>query len=415
MALRRIVGNSATLTVGQGLAQLLSALAFLVAARSLGVADFGYASVLYGVALFVSVIVDFGAVQFWTRELAAGRNVGMFFPQLRSRTLILIVATGLVGVSALLVLWVGLPGNIVDWAAVVVLASLTALMRVAASPLRADVLIARLTLSIAFEKLVFFVLIFVLTFLSSLTPLLLLISACVSGTCALIMTVLLWPRSYRAGLRRRQGNLLSNPLGGMRFLGISGIAVGLQSLDAAIIRVASGVHAAGLYAAVGRWTQPMSLVASSVTQSTYADMARSKSDREALRILASSTVVLSFTAVPLVVVAIFSESLVTVLLGDEFRGSADVLRVLCLAASFGVLNSPMLAYLQARSDERLTSIVLVIAMPLQMALMAVLSASGGATAAALAVLVIQFLLSATFGFRIFQVHRRGGVDAGSDG
>jgi O-antigen/teichoic acid export membrane protein len=390
----RSIRNSLSLIAGQGAAQLASAVTFMILARGLGVEKFGTLATLYGASLFSSVFIEFGASSFATRELSGKRSAWRFPGQYRFRQ----AMTACFLVPALLMAII-FP-SMTDIGLCVGLAFLSAQGRFLASPVRAALHMGRLAIISAAEKI------------SVLGAMLVLSSfGQVSGTQFLQVTLLAalmsclalrasWSPRYAASVKHKGEKRFVNPFAGLRHLGLSSVAVGLQSLDSVAIAATAGPLAAGVYAAVGRWTQPLSLVTQAVTQSAYGEMARMRKHSDAFSSLRINLGLLSLASVPLVLVFLFADFLTGVLLGPEYTASAQVLRVLSGAVLFGVVNSPFSALLQARGDESFTSKLFLAAMPLQLISMCFLAWFGGALLGAVAVLVVQGLLAVIFVFRV---------------
>lgn len=391
---RRSVFNSLALVAGQGLAQLASAVTFLILARVLGLEAFGSLATLYGVALFLSILIEFGSSSYTTRGLSVPGGLAGFPSHYRSRNLLTATAVFLSFLTACI-----FPGQPVIHVALA-LAFVTAHQRYLTAPVRAALHMGRLAIITAFEKVVVLVVTYLLASFGALNEtsffLLCLISA-VGGCCVLRCS---WSGRYVVLVKRSGGPKFSNPYSGLRHLGLSSVAVGLQSLDSAAIAATAGPGAAGVYAAVGRWTQPLGLMTQAVTQSAYSEMAGKKAHCQAFATLKVNLGLLSLASIPLITVFIFAEKLTLFLLGPEYAASTGVLRLLVGAVLFGVVNSPFAALLQARGDEAFTSKVFLTIMPAQLLLMCLMALFAGPVWGAAAILVIQGCLAIVLSLRV---------------
>lgn len=378
------------LVVGQGGAQLITAFTFLFLARQLQPSSFGNLAALYGVAMFLSILLEFGATNSSVRELARDATSEIFRRSYYAR----VVQTSVLVVILLLASLIFDEARFVFL--VLLLGSVSALARVSMAPMRARQSTRTVGALLVSEKLLVAVLVLIATMAGIMTGNLFILISAISAMLTATLAHACWARfslSFRRGLLR-------NPFGGSTHMGVTSVAVGLQTLDAAVLAATAGPQVAGIFAAVGRWTQPMSLVAQAVTQSALAGMALAKTTSEALRTLKQNLAIIALSAVPLALVALFAEPLVIALLGPNYSDSIPVLRLLVAAVIFGSLNSPMSAFLQTRYDERFTSLVLSIGIPCQIALMGLLAASSGATASAGAVVTVQIVICVIFSLRV---------------
>lgn len=376
------------------MAQVASAVTFVILARALGIEQFGILATLYGIALFLSIVVEFGAGSYATRELSVGRNAWNFPGQFRVRQLITALV---IGVSGILIIF--LPTG-KEYVLTISLGFLTAHARFLGSPIRAALHMGRLAAVSAMEKIAVLAMVLVLAATGHLSTTLFFLVAAVAGLLSCVLLRASWSPRFVAAVRNKRAKKYVNPFSGLLHLGLSSLAIGVQSLDSAAVAIIAGPFAAGVYAAVGRWTQPLGLVTQAVTQSAYAEMAGMRRHKDALNSLRVNLWLLSVTSIPLVVVFILADSLTLLLLGPEYADSSAVLRVLIGAVLFGVINSPLAALLQARGDEAFASKLFLVAMPVQLCLMCFLASLGGAFLGSLAVLFLQALLALMLMLRV---------------
>lgn len=392
------IRNSALLVGGQGVAQVASAFTFVILARSLGPEAFGTLASLYGGAMFLAICIEFGATNYLIRCLNQGD--ALLFPgQHRSR--LLMTALALLIAAALSL---GLH-QAQDYLLGIIMAFVLAQSRYLSAPLRANLQIGVVALLAALEKIAVLLIVAACTVVGSLNTAVFFITCSVVGIVFCVLYRLFWSSQHVELMKDSKARRFVSPFSGMRNMGISSLAVGLQALDTAVIASTAGSAAAGVYAAVGRWTQPLSLVSQAVTQSAFAEMTRGKLHSEAFSSLKTHFKMLAVAAVPLVVVFVFADVLTSWLLGAEYSDSTPVLRILVCAVLFGIVNSPLSAFLQARSDEGFTSKILLLAMPTQLALMGLLALWHGPALGALAVVVTQSALAFIFAFRVRRLNR----------
>jgi O-antigen/teichoic acid export membrane protein len=381
----RHLRSSLHLTLGQGLAQVLSALAFLILARTMGVEDFGHVAQYYSAMLFGSILVDFGSSTLAVRELQDPVRRPSFAAMARARA----VLVALVAVVTLLAM--GLRSAAAVTTLLVVCGSaVTAYARYASAPLRAVHRFGALATFTVFERGAFLVGVAVTATLGQTSVHTVLLLAIVSSASSGILLRQRWGDEYTVvgGIRRLAADFRASYRRSRDF-GVTAVAMGVQSLDSLVVGVCAGPTAAGAYAAVGRWTQPMGLISQALSQSGYAEMASRESDRRAARVMISSLLVLGLAALPLLVVAVLSGQIVELLLGSEFSASAGVLRVLSIAVIFTLAASPFHTFLQARGSEAATARIFVLMTPVQLLLMGILAWRFGAVGASWALLAGQ--------------------------
>lgn len=387
------IRNSLTMVGGQGFAQLASALTFLILARGLGPDSFGALASIYSMASFASIAVEFGGTNSAIRELTAKPSGNRFARQYKSRVYLTISA-----LTIFLILGV-VQSQLIEIATGLALSFALALQRYMTAPLRAALHVGRLAIMVTSEKVALLLAVVLLSFLGQMNGLVFLLASLASSLIWLVAYRTAWGLRYKIQVRNVPNLNFTNPYKGQWHLGVSSAAVGLQSLDSAAIAATAGPAAAGLYAAVGKWTQPLSLVTQAVTQTAYSEMSAARTNSEAISGLRHHAWLLALASLPLVGVIVLADTLTLVLLGPEYQDSAGVLRILAGAVLFGVVNSPLSAFLQSRGDEAFTSKVFVCAMPVQLIMMCVLAQRGGPLLGATAVLAVQGLLALTFFLR----------------
>lgn len=398
LAARRSVGVQAVLLVGgTAIAQVTTALIYLVGARSVSPSDFG--AIVSGIALGTAGVgfFDFGSNSLWVRELANGR---MSIAELRARASSkVLVAIAVAGAWAVLSVFV-LPGQTLWTAAPVALSVLVG--QTVQVILRARARIEIVAASVVVDRLVAGILMVLL--LVAGVPVgwwmwaMLTAGSIVGATFCWFLTDA--PDRLRPLLRWR------NPWRGSHYYGLSSLAVTGQSLDVPILAALGGSSAAGFYGAVNRWVQPLSMLANSFASVSIPYVARAADLREGwshARKAAWLIILALIGAVGLIVAAPWAVSL---LLGPEYQSSVGVLQVLAAAAIPGILNQPLATFMQAMRFDRIVSAIVAVAVGIQLALVALLASPLGAMGAALSLLVAQSMMCLALSLSLFIVGQR---------
>ncbi|QFS79660.2 lipopolysaccharide biosynthesis protein [Curtobacterium flaccumfaciens] len=361
---------------------MLVAVLYLFAARGVGPGAFG--SVVSAIALGTAAagFIDFGTNNHWTRELARqaiGRDV--FATRLFSK----IVITIALAVIWTVVLGIAAPDSHL-WLAGPIAAALVA-NQAYQVPLRSAArgdLVALVILSDRASATVFF---FGLLAVQVPSTVALWIALASGSVLASLIARVLAPDRV-AGVRLR----LVNPWVGARYFGITVVATSAQSLDLTLLSAVSGSAASGVYGAVSRWTQPMSLLAAAFSSALAPYAARSPDLRTAWSELRRA-LWMPIAAIGLAVAVFFAAPLVVdVLLGDDYAGSAGVLRLLALVVIPSIICQPLVVILQAFGRDRYVALIMVIAAIAQLVLVLVLGHASGALGAGQAALVSQLLI-----------------------
>jgi hypothetical protein len=118
-----------------------------------------------------------------------------------------------------------------------------------------------------------------------------------------------------------------NPWSGARNFGLAGVANSAQTLDLPLLTLVGGPVASGLYGAVSRWTQPMSLLATAFASASAPFAANAGTMRGALASLRRGLWMPVAAIVLALTVFALSPWIVDLLLGQTYEGSAAVLRI----------------------------------------------------------------------------------------
>lgn len=387
---RRSIGLQAiALAGGTGVAQVIMAGLYILSARSSAPSDFGLVVAAIALGTTAVGVLDFGTNSFWTREVASGR--------LNPRELGKRLASKLFYAAIVLSAWTIITFTWVPstslWMAGPVAMSLLGSQSFQV-PLRGlgrgDLIAAAVLIEKVATAAVFFLLLaFGTEPISALWS-----SLFLGGLSSALLCWQLTPKRNRPPLILRRG---TNPWTASGHYGIATVALTAQSLDVPILTVFGGASAAGVYAAVSRWTQPMSLLAGAFSSASAPHIAKAHSAHEAWQ-SAKKSIWLLWVAVGLcVTIAVIAPTIVDTLIGSSYVGAGDVLRVLAVSTVFAIANQPLYVFLQARGFDRPIAMITIMSVLLQLVLVAVLSNSMHGVGAAFALLFTQILLLAAMG------------------
>lgn len=367
-----------------GVAQVVVAVLYLVAARESNVEDFGsvVAAVAAGVASFG--LLDFGTNALWVREISAGRLSSSEHARRAKWKIFYIFGIAVMWAAFISLVAPGSPfwiSGFITFAQGFAQTVQTSLRAAGRSELAgASILIDKGASALVFLSLWLTGVDVLAAFVVSLVA-----GPFVSGVVS--NWALLRQNRIRFGLDRPV-----NPWQGARNFGVSNAADTARSYDVTLTALCGGAAAAGTYGAVNRWTQAIELLTFAFTASSAPYMANAPSARAALRRLRSA-IWLPLTAILGSCVAILAAPwLVGFLLGPAYAGAADVLRILAAGTIASNLNQPMFVFLMARGKDRIGAVMATTGVATMLTLVALLTPRLGATGAAIAYLVGQVAL-----------------------
>ncbi|WP_334172076.1 lipopolysaccharide biosynthesis protein [Sinomonas sp.] len=338
--------------------------------------------------------IDFGTNSHWVREISRGL---MDPDELGRRLTSKIICTLAIGIIWAAITSFVAPGSGL-WTASPVMLGLM-VNQTSQVALRAAKRGDLVSITIVADKLVAFLAFLALWASGSPSPEALWISLTCGSFTASILGWMLVERRHRPVIRIGSG---SNPWRGAGYYGVSSLANSAQTLDLPVLSIVAGPAAAGLFAAVNRWTQPMSLLASAFSAASAPFVSRSADVVEAWRHVRQAAW-MPLCAIGLSAgVALAAPILVPVLLGNGYLGSVDNLRILALVAIFSIMSQPLTVVLQSLGHDRFVGTWMGIAVLTQLALVVVLGFWFGSLGAAYASLAIQILL---FGALVARVSR----------
>ena len=396
-ATRSVGGQAIFLAASTGGSQVLVAVLYLLAARTASPQQLGPAVSAIAIATAGMGFIDFGTNSHWVREISRGsmdrRELGH---RIANKTL---CTVGISLLWAVLTLVVAPTADL--WTASPVMVGLM-INQTSQVALRAAKRGELVSLTIVADKLVAFLAFLVLLVTGSPSPWALWVSlTCGSLTASVLGWILIDP-SLRPIVRP---SFRSNPWHGAGYYGVSNLANSAQTLDLPVLSLVAGPAAAGLFAAVNRWTQPMSLLASAFSAASAPFVSRSANVVEAWRHVRQA-VWMPLCAIGLSAgVALAAPILVPVLLGDSYLGSVDNLRILALVSIFSIMSQPLTVVLQSLGHDRFVGVWMGVAVIIQLGLVALLGASLGSLGAAYASLLIQVLLFVALIWRVGEEYR----------
>ncbi|MGJ0385077.1 lipopolysaccharide biosynthesis protein [Arthrobacter sp. Leaf145] len=381
---RGLVSQTLLLAFSTGVGQLIVAGLYIWTARLVGPDDFGPAVAAIGIGSTIAGFLDFGSNNLWVREMAASRlELDAVGRRLCSKLFFSALAISLWCLVFLLIS----PSSLL-WIAAPIAISLV-LSQSFAVPLRAAGRSDLVAVSMLTDRLVAGSAFAVMNLAHVPATVALWLAMSLGPIVATVVSRKILRRSERP---RLSFDLRTNPWRGSGFYGLSSAAASAQSLDLTIMNMVGGPSVAGLYGAVNRWTQPMSLLAGAFTISAAPLVARAASWAAVWPQIKRSVWLLAGSVLMCLFVAVMAEPVVAILVGNEFADSAMVLRVLALGTIGTVLNQPLAAFLQALGKDRIVSLIVTSGVVVQLLLVGVLTVATGATGAALSYCVLQTLI-----------------------
>lgn len=372
------------LAASTGFGQVIVAVMYIWTARSVGPEEFGPIVAAIGIGTTMAGFLDFGSNSLWIRELAGSRmNLQTLGERLTGKLAAgsLMFGGWCVALQTLApdsLLWIAGP---IAWSVLISQSFVVPLRAAARSDL---VAVAMLTDRVVAGSA------FVLFHLFSAPSIYALWGSMAIGpVAASILTRWALGRSVKPPMRL---TYRVNPWKMSGYYGLSSAAVSAQSLDLSIMSAVGGPAVAGLYGAVNRWTQPMSLLAGAFTTSAAPIVASHDSFGAAWPKLKRSAWFVLGAVLMCVLVAIFAEPMVGILVGNEYQDSANVLRILAIGTIGAVLNQPLASFLQAVGRDRSVSMITMTGVALQLLLVALLTWQAGSVGASLAYCVLQLVI-----------------------
>jgi O-antigen/teichoic acid export membrane protein len=381
-----------------GFAQALIAVIYLYAARASAPDQFGMAVTAIALGTSAAGFIDFGTNSFWVREVV---RKNLTVKLLGDRLFGKLYITALIASFWCLTCMIAFTGSLL-WTAGPIMFGLV-LNQACQVPLRANaqgVLVAFSVLADRVAALLIFMILIAcgVSSISALWP------ALVAG--CLTASIMGWTMSSSNFRPSVTFWIKSNPWKGAGFFGMAGLANSVQALDLALLSLISGPAAAGLYGAVNRWTQPMTMLASAFSSAAAPFVAKSSNILHSwLHIrrglwIPCAAIALSFF------VFLFAPWIVTILLGSAYADSAPILQILSVVSILSIISQPIFVSLQAIGRDKYVAVCMVITVCVQIILVAVLAPPFGVLGAAWAALSMQTLLTCFLATAIWREIRK---------
>ena len=369
-------------------AHLLTAVVYFLAARATTPEQFGPVAATVAIAQVVAVFVDWGGITYITRELAARHlSPEEYRGWMRSRGMWLAGAGAILGMAAGWRL-----GEVAVGIGAGLLLVCQGLAQPASAPLRAELKVQRLVAyQVVSRSLALAVAVFIyVAFREWSTPLLPMVLA-----TAWLFELVLLRRTWPGAASERTSP--KHPWRGTLRLGAASATNALLQLDTPIVSLAGGPGAAGIYAAVSKWTASLLLLSNAYSQAAFPRFSRAKDGRSIRESALAGLPLLLLAFIGAAAVFVLADPLVSTLLGPSYADSAAVLRILALASVPAMLAQPLYVLLQARHRESAALAAVLFAIPTQLGLVAVLADRSGAVGGAWAVLIGQTVLLVLLG------------------
>jgi O-antigen/teichoic acid export membrane protein len=373
--------QAAVLAGATGVAQIGTAVIYLLAARASGPEAFGYAVTAVAIATSAVGFIDFGTNSLWLREAARGELSPTEMVERAFGKLLIAAAVFVIG-GVLLFFLVPAPGI---WTAAPIGLFLL-LSQTAQVPLRASSRMMTIATSLMVDRAVGLA-VLGMGMSAGADGAAVLWVALIAGSTA--STALLVAKMPHRGTLSGTRTFSRTPWMGSGFYGLSNVAVTAQALDVAIMSAVAGPSAAGVYGAVNRWTQPMALAVTAFAASAVPVVARARSWSVAWPQLKKALWLPLAAMIACLVVFLAAPFFVHVLVGDAYADSADVLRVLAVGTLFAIVNQPLAVFQQSLGRDRPVSFVTMFSVVVQLGLVAVLAGLHGPVGAAWAFVVAQ--------------------------
>jgi O-antigen/teichoic acid export membrane protein len=367
------------LSLGTALSQGLTAVLFILTARSSPVEIFGLVAASIAAGMVAAGLVDFGFNSLFTRELAS-RKLGLAEFWARANAKVLVGA----GLSAIWFAYGFLWDSNQISSSLVFLSVLV--FQTSLVPLRAASESATITLLFILERLLATCVFFTLVVLELSSSQALVISLLTGTGVASVISLLI---SRKKGMMKASVRLTIWPWRGTHGYGLFASANALQQLDLPLLTIFAGPAASGIYASVSKWTQPLGIVANAFSTAATPFIAKASSLRSAIQETKKAAWLILLACASASLIVPLAPIIVDILLGSAYLDSIQVLQILAIGTIPAILNQVFASGLQARGFERQVAITNIVCVTLQLALIICASGFGGAIAAAIAFAAIQ--------------------------
>lgn len=372
MKQQRSLGVQAfTLAIGLGLGQAIIAVLYIVTARSMGPAEYGLLVIAITLGIVGAGLVDLGATQYWIRELASDRITQKELNSRMATRLYIVLVTAVI-VTAIAML---IAPRFVATGVILFTHSAASSVLVPLSAERKTDFVGWLMI---FGRIMSTIAFFGLLSIGAEPGLSLWTSMAFGNLLLMVSAHFLTPSEMRLRLQTRP---LCNPWSGAKWYLMMFLGSNARQLDLPIVGSLGGASAAGLYAGVNRWTQPLVLGTSAFTWAAAPFLARETKLGNLRGPVLRATPILAVPFILCIGLMFAADWLVVLILGEQYAGSGIILKWLAGSILMNIVAQPMLAALQARRFDRLAALVSVVSVGAQLATVAVLAPTIGALSA----------------------------------
>lgn len=382
-----VMFRSGTTAAATLVGQMVTGLGLILLARAEAPAVFGKFSAVLAFSALAGLALDFGSSQLITRDLAVNSFEGDVRAWIARRTALQVTALPFLLVVALVWFGRGLPA-----ACTVVLcaqAVTSSLALGASAPLRAAGQTTRAAVNVALGNCLFLAAVIVGRSFPDHAVLI----AAIGQSASWVVTGFASFWWWNGRLPRVRGrNSVGNPWRSSGAFGLLSVGAALASVDVTVANAVGSSDAAGQYAAVSRWTQPLGLISNAYSQVLFPEVAKASTGRRAVAVLRTAIPGGFIAAFVAAVIAVIATPLVRLVLGRDYADAAHALRFLCLAVAVAMVNQLLAMTLQARKRERFAALSVTGSSIVYLPLVAAMSRPLGAVAAPVAFCIAQSLL-----------------------
>jgi len=161
--------------------------------------------------------------------------------------------------------------------------------------------------------------------------------------------------------------------------------------------------AAGVYGAVNRWTQPISLLSDAFRAASVPYVASAPSAIAAVKHLRSGAWLPVLAIVACIVAIVAAPWLVALLLGSRWSEATVVLQLLAIGTIVGIVAQPLYVLLMTRGWDRAGATVMVVSVAVSLATVAVLSPRYGATGGGVAFVTGQVAFLIGLSLKVYRL------------
>jgi O-antigen/teichoic acid export membrane protein len=222
---------------------------------------------------------------------------------------------------------------------------------------------------------------------------------CLQDLCGLVIVC---AAAWRIGFFRVFGVRRRNPWKGAWRYGVASLGVAMAQLDIVVLGATAGPSAAGIYGAVNRWIQPFNMLAASVAITVTPCVARNPTWIQLRQVVRSHRILLSAASLGGVGVALSSQVLVGLLLGDGYESAALPLFFLGWGAALAVWSQPLAATMQALGREALVARLLPAVSLTRLVVIAAMAPHLSTSAAAFSYLASQAAILIVLSIALFR-------------